>query len=235
MNEGQACRHLWYTLPWSFDEFFQLYLSDRRITEREICAYPSSIATIRSSSFIPLNGRGDTLLSPNFSLVRTLPLDNVDLHSFRFSEATIRVTIPTHYIILINNICCLNNCLFTLNIRSIHISLYSSSNIVDINWNSLHVLPLLPLLKSLRIVVYNEKKILDSKDCQIIVEILSMLNNFAFCFRTNNDYCRDTAIDIYDVYGKSIVNLRHHIFTYLLDQQFDIIIESDGCGLAVWL
>ncbi|CAF4959570.1 unnamed protein product, partial [Rotaria socialis] len=135
----------------------------------------------------------------------------------------------------INNICCLNNCLFTLNIRSIHISLYSSSNIVDINWNSLHVLPLLPLLKSLRIVVYNEKKILDSKDCQIIVEILSMLNNFAFCFRTNNDYCRDTAIDIYDVYGKSIVNLRHHIFTYLLDQQFDIIIESDGCGLAVWL
>ncbi|CAF1293778.1 unnamed protein product [Rotaria magnacalcarata] len=235
MKEGQACRHLWYTLPWSFDEFFQLYLSDRRITEREICVYPSSIDTIRSSSFIPLNGRGDTLLSPNFSLVRTLPLDNVDLYSFRFSEATMRVTIPTHCIILINNICCLNNCLFTLNIRSIHISLYSSSNIADINWNSLHVLSLLPLLKSLRVVVYNEKKILDSKDCQIIVKILSMLNNFAFCFRTNNDYCRDTAIDIYDVYGKSIVNLRHHIFTLLLDQQFNIIIESDGCGLTVWL
>src|SRR5437868_2722741 len=130
-----------------------------------------------------LNGSSEILPSPNFLLVCALNVDHIGPFSFYYHNPSMRITIPTHHVIMVKNFCELNNCLFTLNIRSIHLSLHSSSNFVRSNWHSLRSFSLLPLLKSLHITVYNEEMILDNKDCQIIVEILSMLTDFAFCFR----------------------------------------------------
>ena len=216
-----------------FDEFFQLRLLDRPATQSEVFVSPSSISTIDSSSVMVLNGNGETLPSPNFSLVRTMTFDHINQFDFHHHATIMRITIPTHQVIVINNFCQLDNCLFTLNIRSIHLSLYTSSKFINSNWNSLRSFSVLPLLKSLHISVFNAQTILDNKDCQIIVEMLSMLTDFAFCFR------RETMLDHghneNDVCYKSILNLRHHIFIFLLDQQSNVFIEPDGCGLIVWL
>lgn len=194
---------------------------------------PSLIVATGSSPIVTLNGSGEILQSSDFSLVPIIVLDHTNQIGFQHHNVITHVKIPIHYVITIKNLCQLNNCVLTLNVRSIHLSLHLSK-FISFNWHSLHSLSLLPLLKSLCITVFNVETILDDKDCLILVEILSVLTNFAFCFRRKSILlCH--IIDENDICYKSILKLRHYIFNFSFDQQPYVLIEPDGCGLIAWL
>jgi hypothetical protein len=225
---------LWYSLPWSFEEFFQLLIPSRCIHEREIYASPSSSNKIIPSNVQTLNGRGDMTFLLNPPDLRTITLEYRDQGHFHHINSTFCVKIPTYRIIETNCLDTLHDCLFTTNLRFVHIRFYLSLRFAVTNWNSLHTLSVLPLLKPLRLTGYNLETVLEDKDCQVIVKRLPMLTDFIFCFRRNIGPIDDKN-DSFDIHRKSILNLHRHICNLLLDQQPKIIIETDGCGLMIWL
>jgi hypothetical protein len=212
---------LWYTLPWSFEKFFQLAFN-RCNNEREIYASPSSSTNI---NILPL---------PALFLPPTRVLQYNNQSSYHCIDTPFRLTIPTDRIIQIDCLDRLNNYFYTTNLRSLHILLRFSSLFPIINWNSLRTLPLLPLVKSLRITICNFETLLEDEHCQAIVERVPMLTDFLFCFRRYQRSPNDNN-DPFNIHRKSISNLYDHISTLLFDQHPKIIIEPDGCGLIMWL
>jgi hypothetical protein len=181
-----------------------------------------------------LNGKGGVTFLPNLVDIRTITLEHLDQYRFRHINSTVCIKIPTYRIIETNCLDILNDCLFTTNLCSVHIRFCFSSRFAAANWSLLDTLKVLPLLKSLRITVYNFETLLEDMDCQMIIKRLSVLTDFVFCFRRNTGPIDDNN-DPFDIHQKSISNLHHHICNLLLDQQSKIIIEMDGCGLMVWL
>jgi hypothetical protein len=55
---------------------------------------------------------------------------------------------------------------------------YVSTRFTIKNWNLLDTLSVLPLLKPLRLTVYNLETLFEDKDCQLIVKLLPMLNAY---------------------------------------------------------
>ncbi|CAF3631611.1 unnamed protein product [Rotaria socialis] len=117
-----------------------------------------------------LNERDDISFLRNPADLRTITLRSYDQYSFHNISSAFCIKIPTYRIIETNCLDILNDCFFTTNLRSIHIRLYFSLKIPIMDWNSLHTLSVLQLLKSLHLTVYDLDTVLEDKDCQVIVK-----------------------------------------------------------------
>jgi hypothetical protein len=82
--------------------------------------------------------------------------------------------------------------------------------------------------------MYSFKTILEDEYCQVIVERVPMLTDFVFYFRRNSCHINNNN-NPFNIHRKSILNLYHFISILIFDQQPKIVIEADGCGLAMWL
>ncbi len=225
---------MWYTLPWSFEKFFQLPIMNLCNHRREIYASPSLSNIIIPSNISALNEQANILPLPKFHPVPTRILKHNNQSSYHGINTTVRITIPSDRIIVTDCLDRLNDYLYTANLRSIHILFYFSRMFAIINWNSLRTFSIFPLLKSLRITTYNFKTLLEDEHCQVIVERVPMLTDFVFCFRRNGADMNDNN-DPFNIHRKSILNLYHHISILIFDQQPKIVFEADGCGLTMWL
>ncbi|CAF4686857.1 unnamed protein product, partial [Rotaria sp. Silwood1] len=234
LTKPQIRQHLFYSLPWTFNEFFQLSVPDRCIYQLEIFK-SCSISEIYSSNLIKLN-MSDNLAS-SATLFPQLMTSNkiVELHLFRCNRQVSMHLPNVSHLVLIDSLDSLNSCSLSLNIRSIQIILhYECLRLATGDWTALHSLSILPLLKSLRIFLYGMHIPPDDTSCQIIAEITPNLLDFSFCFRR---IYYQTSYDIVAAYKEHclfIEKLRKRILNLSLDEQPYVFVEKDGCGLIMW-
>ncbi|CAF2725237.1 unnamed protein product [Rotaria sp. Silwood2] len=228
-------QHLFYTLPWIFNEFFQLSVPDRCISEIEvfISSYPTS--KTHCTRLVKLN-MSDNVPSST-SLFSKIMSSNkiVELNLYRCNR-NISMNLPNlNHLSLIDSIDSLNSCSLSTNIRSIQIVLhYECLRFASGDWTDLRRLSILPLLKSLRILLYGMHIPPDSTDCKIIAETAPLLSDFSFCFRRiygQNSYDIDLA---YTKHCLFIEQLRNNILSLPLNEEPYAVVEEDGCGLIVW-
>ncbi|CAF3940469.1 unnamed protein product, partial [Rotaria sp. Silwood1] len=151
----QYDHHMWYTLPWAFDEFYHEYLPHRWITKTRVFEIPQKMMTIHQSTLRTLDTSGQTLPLPICSLpymalsncIETLHLSYYNTHIPIYLSAIRNIT-------LVNSINCLNySSSFPTTIRSIRILLfYYYPNYISPNWPVVfHSLSTMRRLSSLRI------------------------------------------------------------------------------------
>jgi hypothetical protein len=127
----------------------------------------------------------------------------------------------------------LNSKSLPLNIRSIQIVVHHEClHFATADWTALRKLSSLPLLKSLRILLYGMHNPPDDTSCQIIAEIAPVLSDFSICFRR---VYHQEAYDI-DLASKKhclfIEQLRKHILLSLTSQPY-VFVEKDASGLII--
>ena len=158
----------------------------------------------------------------------------VELHLYRCNRQ-VSIDLPNvSHLLLIDSLDSLNCNSLSLNIRSIHIILhYQSLPFTTVDWTALRALSTLPLLKSLRVLLYDMRIPPDDTSCQIIAETASMVSDFCFCFRI--EYCHD-----YDMWTACIKQwsfikqLQKHILYLSSNVEPYTFTENDGCGLIIW-
>ncbi|CAF4986197.1 unnamed protein product [Rotaria sp. Silwood1] len=133
----QYDHHMWYTLPWAFDEFYHEYLPHRWITKTRVFEIPQKMMTIHQSTLRTLDTSGQTLPLPICSLpymalsncIETLHLSYYNTHIPIYLSAIRNIT-------LVNSINCLNySSSFPTTIRCIRILLfYYYPNYISPNW-----------------------------------------------------------------------------------------------------
>ncbi|CAF2767848.1 unnamed protein product [Rotaria sp. Silwood2] len=240
-NRGhQYHHHMWYTLPWAFDEFFHEYLPDRCIMETQLFEIPSqTMITINQSCLRTLDASGQMLSSPICFLPYVALSDCIETFHFSYYNTCIPIYLSAlRNITLANSTNCLNYCRsFPPTIRSIRILLfYTYPNYAPPNWSVvLHSLSHLPQRSSLRIFMYDLPKTVDDRSCQIIAEIAYLFSDFGFCFRRKFEFPDDNLDPVFNDHTKFIKQLGHCILLLSLDEEPYYSIEDDGCGLTVWL
>jgi hypothetical protein len=139
-------------------------------------------------------------------------------------------------LILIDSLDSLNSSSLSLNIRFIQIVLnYECLHFASGDWTALRALSTLPLLNSLRVILYGMHIPPDDTNCQIIAETVPMLSDFSFCFR--RIYHQNPPYDYASAYKKHslfIEQLRNRILILSLNEQPYVFVEEDGCGLIIW-
>ncbi|CAF4156004.1 unnamed protein product [Adineta steineri] len=230
------CRWMWYTLPWSFEKFFQKPIIHEYNHKRKLYTLPSSSNIIIPPNILTLNEQVNISSLPKFYPFgsKVLQNNNNNQSSYYHTDTTILITIPADRIIVIDCLERITNFIYTSDLRSIHIILNFSQTFTTINWKLLRVFSFLPLLKSFRITICNFESILEDEHCQLIAERVPKLTDFVFCFRRDSGPIDDHN-DQFNIHQKSILNLYHHISILIRDQQHKILIETDGCGLMIWL
>lgn len=219
-----------------FHEFVQLCVPDRCISNLRVLGSSSQANYNSSSRLIKLN-ISDSLPSFIAFLPHVMSSNRiVDLH-LSGCDRQIPVNLPTYvsHLTLTDSLDSLNSCSRLINIRSIQITLnHEYSRFTSDDWTSFHILSTLPLLKSLRVLLYDMHVPPDDIRCQIIAETASMVSDFCFCFRYRH-VARDYYIDgIYTKHSLFIEKLRNRILALSLNQQPKILVEKDGYGLIVW-
>ncbi|CAF1400667.1 unnamed protein product [Adineta steineri] len=228
-------QHLFYTLPWIFNEFFKLSVPDRCISEVEVFISSSSITKIHSSYLTELNV-SDNLASPASFFPQIMSSNRImELRLYRCNRQVSMNLSNVSHLILIDGLDSLNSSLLSLNIRSIQIILHHEClRFAADDWTALHTLSTLPLLNSLRIILYGMHSPPDGTNCQIIAETTPNLLDFSFCFRRIN--CED-RYDIKSAFKKHclfIKQLRNSILNLSLNKKAYDYVEKDGCGLIMW-
>ncbi|CAF4055709.1 unnamed protein product [Rotaria sordida] len=235
LDKPRNRQHLFYTLPWIFDEFFQLCLPDRYISQLQVFTSPSPVNTVAPSRLRKLN------ISNNFpSLAISFPHiissnQMAELHLSRCDRQT-SVNLPTFdYLIITDSLDSLNSCFFSRNIRSIQITLnHEHLHLARNDWNDLPTLSTLPFLKSLRILLYGINIPPNDTICQIIAETASTISDFCFCFRRKNHQNRRNFDGAHTKQSLFIEQLRNNILALPLNEKPQIVVEKDGYGLIVW-
>ncbi|CAF4541427.1 unnamed protein product [Rotaria socialis] len=244
--------HVWYTLPWAFEQvFFESADLRQYITEVEVFSLPSSYSSIISSS-------------------RLHHINAVHL-SFHDWPTDLNLLALRH-LTLINNLITLKNLSsFPSNIRSIQILLYSDKpNFSANNWSILRSLSTLSMLTSLHIVINDMNTGLDDISCQIIAETVPIFVHFGIYFRREHGLPEPDSIgrcieidpvvvdlilndptllvidddeesvdltfleSIFDIYRASIKELHSRILRLSFPQKPLFVVEEGGCGLTVW-
>ncbi|CAF1345840.1 unnamed protein product [Rotaria sordida] len=235
LDKPRNRQHLFYTLPWIFYEFFQLCLPDRYISELQVFTSASPVNTVGPSRLRKLN------ISNNFpSLSISFPHiissnQVVELHLSR-CDRQISVNLPTFdYLIITDSLDSLNSWFFSINIRSIQITLnHEHLHLARNDWNDLPTLSTLPFLKSLRILLYGINIPPNDTICQIIAETASTISDFCFCFRRKNHQNRRNFDGAHTKQSLFIKQLRNNILALPLNEKAQIVVEKDGYGLIVW-
>ncbi|CAF2504455.1 unnamed protein product [Rotaria sp. Silwood2] len=237
----QYYHHMWYTLPWTFDEFFhEEYIPHTRITKIQVFEIPSrKIITIGQSFLRALNTSGPTLPSSIFYLPHVALSNCIETLHLSFYNTPIRIDLPAlRHMTLVNSINCLN-CYssFPKTIRSIHILLsYTFPMYTLPNWSVVSYLrSALPQLSSLRISLYDLPKTVDDKNCEIIAKTTSLFRDFGFYFRRRFNLSNgDDFLSVFDDHRKFIKQLCHCILLLSVDKQPYYSIEKEGYGLTTW-
>jgi hypothetical protein len=159
----------------------------------------------------------------------------VELNLYR-CNGQISIDLPNvSHLNLVDSLDSLNSSSLSLNIRSIQIILHHESlPFATGDWTALHTLSTLPLLKSLRIVLYGMHTPPDNTSCQIIAMIAPMLTDFSFCFRRiylQNPYNIRLA---YKKHCSFIKQLRNRILNLSLNERPYVFFEEDSSGLIIW-
>ncbi|CAF2487096.1 unnamed protein product [Rotaria sp. Silwood2] len=234
-NKLKSRQHLFYTLPWIFNEFFPLCVPDRCISEIEVFTSSSPINKLHSSRLIKLNMSDNLPSSTTFFSQIMSPNKIVELHLLRCNRQ-VSANLPNlTNLILTDSLDSLNTCLFSRNIRSIQITLHHQSfRYTPVDWIALSTLSNLPLLSSLRILLYAMYISPDDTSCEHIAKTAIMVSDFSFCFRRR--YYQG-AYDINLVYTKHslfIEQLRNRIVALSLNKEPYVVVDEDGCGLVIW-
>jgi hypothetical protein len=232
---------MWYTLPWTFDEFFYEDIPRKWITKIQVFQVPShNTTTMDQSSLRELVTAGQTLPS-YISFLPYVTLSNrIETFHLSYYNGTICMNLPAlRNITLVNSINCLNySSSFPTTICSMRILLlHSFPNYMLPNWPViLHILSTLPQLSSLRVSMYDLPKTIDDKSCQLIANATSLLKDFGFYFRRRFHLSDDDDIEtIFKDHTKFIKQLCHRILLLCLNKQpYYYSIEDDGCGLTMW-
>ncbi|CAF1132399.1 unnamed protein product [Adineta steineri] len=226
---------MWYTLPWSFEKKFQIPIIHEYNHKRKLYTLPSSSNIIIPPNILTLNEQANISPLPHFYFVPSKILQHNNQSSYYHDiQTTIPITIPADRIIVIDCLERITDFIYTRNLRSIHIILNFSQTFTTINWKFVRIFSFLPLLKSFRITIRNSESILEDEHCQLIAERVLKLTDFVFCFRRDSGPIDDTN-DQFNIHQKSILNLYNHISILIRDQQHKILLETDGCGLTIWL
>ena len=231
---------MWYTLPWTFDEFFHEYLPERWFTEIQVFEFPSQkMMTIKQSSLRTLDASGQTFPLPVCSLPYVTPFDYVQTLHLSYYNGPIPIYLSAlRSITLVNSINCLNYCfLFPTTICTIRILLfYTYPNYKLPNWSLvLHSLSTVLPQSSLGVFMYDLPKTLDDRSCPMIAKEAPLFRDFSFCFRYRHSPLDGIELEIvFEDHTKFIKRLCHHILVLCLDKQPCYSIEDDGCGFSMW-
>ena len=232
---------MWYTLPWSFDQYFHQYMPYEWITKVHVF-HPSSqtTTTIKKSSLRTLDASGQTLASCIMALPHVLLDDRIETLHVSFYNRPIYVNLPNlRNLTLVNSISCLNySSRFPTTIRAVRILLFHAlPNYMLPNWPVvLHSLSTLPQLTSLRIFIYDLLKTVDQHSCQMIAKLASLLRDFSFCFRYKYPSHEDDQFleMAFKDHEKCIKQLIHYILLLTDKKSSCYSVGSDGCGLTIW-
>jgi hypothetical protein len=231
---------MWYTLPWTFDEFFHKHTAEKCITKIQVFEAPfHNTAAVNQSSLRTLDASGRNFASSICSLPHVVLSDCIEtLHLSYYNQPIPIYLSALRNITLVNSINCLVNCsLFPSTIRSVRILLfYFYPSYAQPNWSTaMHSLSSLPQLSSIRVFMYDLPKTIDDRSCEIIAERASLFSDFGFCFRRNFSTSHDYDIDsAFNDHIRFVKQLCHHILMMSLDKQPYYSLESDGCGLTMW-
>jgi hypothetical protein len=159
----------------------------------------------------------------------------VELHLFRCDRQS-SVNLPSvSRLILTDSLDSLNGCRYLTNLQSIQIILhYRSHRFGNDDWTVLRTISTLPRLFSLRVLLYNMRIPLDDTTCQIIAETAPIVSDFSFCFRRLNEAIDYDVDVVYMQHSLFIQQLKNRILYLPLNEQAYIIVEEDGCGIAIW-
>ncbi|CAF1006048.1 unnamed protein product [Rotaria sordida] len=227
--------HLFYTLPWIFEEFFQLCIPDKYISELEVFTSASPFNKVGRSHLLKLN-IADNIPSLTTLLPHIMSSNHVvELHLSQCDEQiSSNLTIFDH-LILTDSFDSLNNWSYSRYIRSIQITLnYEHLHLARNDWADLRTLSTIPFLNSLRILLYGMVIPPDDISCQILAETASMVSDFCFSFRRKyyqNIYNFDVTHPQQYLFIKQ---LRNNILALPLNKKPRIVVEKDGYGLIVW-
>lgn len=228
--------HLWYTLPWAFNELVQMSVPEKYIGQVEVWQPPCSSSMLSSSRFVRMelicNGMSPILArSPIFC-----PKNVEELRLF-CCDRDIGLTLPSlRHLDVISSLDALHRCpSISTNIRSIIIGLQGCHiPYITGNWTALRSLRLLPHLRSLRVVLIDLHMSPGDPSCQIIAETAMSLVDFSFSFRQESEF---HGLDVDSAFTRCcsfIEELRRRIFDLSWDEKPECSVEKDGCGLIVW-
>ncbi|CAF1535258.1 unnamed protein product, partial [Rotaria sordida] len=168
------CHHMWYTLPWTFDEFFHEYELKGWITKIQVFEQPQTMTTIYQSSLRTLDTSSENMTSSICSLPHVALSDCIETCNLFYYNTPFAIHLSAlRNITLVNSINCLNDCSsFAATIRSIRIYImYHASNYMLPDWPAVsYSLSTLQQLNSLGIFMYDLPKAVDTNNCQMIAE-----------------------------------------------------------------
>ena len=237
---------MWYTLPWSFDEFFHQYIPYKWITREFLHLFhlPSRSTTttpFKKSSLRTLDASGITLASCIMALPHVVLDDCIETLHLSLYNRHIDINLPNlRNLTLVNSINCLNyGSRFPTTIRSVRILLFHRlPNYMLPNWPVvLDLLSTWPQLTSLRIFMHDLLKTVDDHSCQMMAKTASLLSDFTFCFRYKFDSPGDEEYfdKAFKDHAKFIKQLCHYILLLSGERASYHSIEADGCGITMWL
>jgi hypothetical protein len=229
--------HLWYTLPWAFNELTQLSIPDKYIRELEVFLPPRHSSTMPSWSRLVRMDSICNELSPILTRSPIICPKNIEEMHLFCCDRNIDLKLPSlHHLTVINSLDALHHCSsISMNIPSIIIVLHGEDMpYATGNWTALRSLHALPRLQSLRVVLYDSHMSGDDPYCEIIAETAVWFANFSFSFRRRGYFCGIDDKTAFQRCCSFIEQLRRKIFALSVDEKPECSVEKDGCGLIVW-
>lgn len=163
------------------------------------------------------------------------PNQIVELHLFRCDRKIVVNLSNLRHLVLTDSLDSLNTSSLLTNIRSIQITVYHQYlRFANIDWTVLTKLSGLPLLNSLRILLYNMRISPDDQSRRVIAETASMVSDFSFCFRRR--YC-PFGYGHHIPFPKHVLfidQLRTDIFALSRNEKVYVVVEENGCGMKIW-
>jgi hypothetical protein len=208
------------------------------VSDMQVLGVPQLTNTIYSSHLLNLSLTYNTV-SPVLALPHLISRNSVEELHLYSCDRRIRVTLPSvRHLTLTNSLDVLHNCSsISTNIRSITIVLHLRVRILaNENWSVLRAVSSLPLLSSLRVILYDTYQPPDDGTCRILAETAVLLTDFSFCFRQLVGLISHDQTATYIAYRTFIEKLRRSIRISSLNaqQQQHEVVEKDGFGLMIW-
>lgn len=223
-------------MPWIFDKFFQLCVPVRCTNELQVFTLTSPTKTIATSRLVQLS-ISDNIPSSAILLPHVMSLNKIiGLRLYRCNrQISLKLPMVTH-LTLIDSLDSLNSRSLSTNIRSIQIILHHPClDFTNGDWIALRTLSALPVLKSLRVLLYDMLNPPDDTSCEIIAETALMVIDFGFCFRHRYDIDETYDIDlVYTKHSLFIERLRNRVVTLSLNEELYIVVDEDGYGILIW-
>nr|ACI90380.1 hypothetical protein [Philodina roseola] len=230
-DEGQS--HLWYTLPWAFNDFLQLSVPDTCITRLQM----SSSLFVRQTSRIRKMRLIRNAMTPFIAQSSLVCPDRIELLDLFYCDRSISLKLPSLvHVNLVDSFDALQSChLVSMHIQSITIVMHqqeieSASN----RWTDLRVLSDLPRLRSVRVLLYSTLVCPDDIGCQMLAETSLLVSDFGISFREDLYLPGVDRKLLCDMYRLFIKELHRKMICLSPNQKSSYVIEKNGCGLIFW-